>query len=172
VVDGAKAELALIRLSRLYHYILTSGAEQTVALEREIDIVNHYLELEKLRHGAKLSFSVDTRGDISRVRLPGLLIQPLVENSIRHAIAPRTRPGRVWVQVVVADERCNIIVEDDGDGKRGQATRGAGFGLRSVQQRLTLMYGDEYSLAISRPAGHRVEIEIPLAPAVDPARVR
>jgi predicted ATPase/GAF domain-containing protein len=160
VSDGAKAEEAIVKLASLYRYILTSAVDQLVALDQEIEIVRSYLTLEKLRYGNKLDCKVTTEGDVSRVRLPVLLIQPLVENSIRHGVAPKLTPGKVSVHAAVRGDRCSIVVVDDGDGGK-PATSGTGFGLKSIQGRLQLRYGQRYSLAISRSNGYRVEIEIP-----------
>jgi predicted ATPase/GAF domain-containing protein len=162
VSDGSKAETAIVKLASLYRYILTNSTDELVSLEQELEIVRNYLTLEKLRFGAKLEYSVSTDGDTSRVRLPGLLIQPLVENSIRHGVAPKLAPGTVSVRAEVRGDRCCIVVQDDGDGSK-HATAGTGFGLRSVQERLTLTYGQRFSFAISRSGGYRVEIEIPAA---------
>jgi predicted ATPase/GAF domain-containing protein len=160
VSDGTKAEIAIVKLASLYRYILTNSTDELVSLEQELEIVRNYLTLEKLRFGGKLEYSVTTEGDASRVKLPGLLIQPLVENSIRHSVAPRLGPGTVSVQAVVRGDRCCIVVQDDGDGSK-HGTSGTGFGLRSVQERLALAYGQRFSFAISRDDGYRVEIEIP-----------
>lgn len=159
-VEGAKAETAIVKLSHLYRYILASSATELVPLDRELSIVRDYLNLEKLRFGSKLEFSVTHEGPLERVQVPGLLIQPLVENSIRHAIGPKMGKGQVWVHARVDDQRCNIVVQDDGDGTKHPSS-GTGFGLRSVQQRLELVYGGGFSFAISQRAGYRVELEVP-----------
>jgi predicted ATPase len=160
ISDGAKAETAIVKLASLYRYILTSAVDQLVGLDQELEIVRSYLTLEKLRYGAKLDYSVTTDGDVAQVRLPGLLIQPLVENSIRHGLAPKLTPGKVSVHAAVRGDRCCIVVVDDGDGSK-HGTSGTGFGIKSIQERLELAYGQRFSFAISRSGGYRVEIEIP-----------
>jgi LytS/YehU family sensor histidine kinase len=160
VKDGPTAEMAIVKLASLYRYILTTSADQMVTLGQELEIVRSYLTLEKLRHGAKLDFELDIEGDTARVRLPGLLIQPLVENSIRHGIVPKLTPGKVRVSAAVRADRCYLVVEDDGDGT-GSSTPGTGFGQRSVLERLEFAYGKGFSFAIDRNDGYRVEIEIP-----------
>jgi predicted ATPase len=159
-VDGVKAETAIVKLSHLYRYILLNSAGEQVALDRELSIVRDYLSLEKLRFGSKLDFSVTHDGPIESVYVPGLLIQPLVENSIRHAVAPKLSNGRVSVHARVHGGRCNIVVQDDGDGSKHPST-GTGFGLRSVQQRLELVYGKQFNFAISQRGGYCVELEVP-----------
>jgi GAF domain-containing protein/two-component sensor histidine kinase len=160
ISDGRTAEMAIVKLASLYRYILTTSIDQLVTLDQELQIVRSYLILEKLRHGAKLDFTLDIAGDTARVRLPGLLIQPLVENSIRHGIVPKLTPGKVRISAAVRADRCCIVVEDDGDGS-GTSTPGTGFGQRSVLERLELAYGKDFSFAIIRSDGYRVEIEIP-----------
>jgi len=160
IIDGAKAETAIVKLAHLYRYILASSPTEMVSLDRELSVVRDYLSLEKLRFGAKLDFSVTHEGPLAHVRVPGLLIQPLVENSIRHAVAPKLSDGRVWVHAQVHEDRCSIVVQDDGDGAKRTST-GTGFGLRSVQQRLELVYGTRFSFAISQRGGYRVELEVP-----------
>jgi LytS/YehU family sensor histidine kinase len=159
-IDGAKAETAIVKLSHLYRYILTSSATELVSLDRELAIVRDYLSLEKLRFGSKLEFSVTHEGPLEQVQVPGLLIQPLVENCIRHAVAPKLTDGHVWVHAQVREERCIIVVQDDGDGTK-HTSAGTGFGLRSVQQRLELVYGGRFSFAITQRGGYRVELEVP-----------
>lgn len=161
ISDGKRAESAIVKLAALYRYILTSSNSDLVGLTQELEIVRNYLTLEKLRFGAKLDYSVTLDGDAELVRLPGLLIQPLVENSIRYCITPKLAPGKVEVHAAVHDRRCSIVVQDDGDGGK-QAAAGTGFGLRSVQERLALVYGQDFSFAISRSGGYRVEIEVPI----------
>jgi predicted ATPase/GAF domain-containing protein len=162
VSDGNKAETAIVKLASLYRYILTNSVEELVALDQELEIVRNYLTLEKLRFGSKLEYSVTTDGDASRVKLPGLLIQPLVENSIRYGVAPKLTPGTVSVHAAIHGDRCCIVVHDDGDGGK-HGSSGTGFGLKSIQERLALTYGQQFSFAITRTGGYRVEIEIPAA---------
>jgi predicted ATPase/GAF domain-containing protein len=161
VCDGPRAEEALIHLAQLYRYILTTSAEELVTLTQELEIVRSYLELEKIRFGAKLEYTLEADPDMGDVRLPGLLIQPLVENSIRHGVGPKTTPGRVWISARRSGQRCSIVVQDDGQGGK-PSSKGTGFGLKSVQERLLLAYRDAYSFSISRADGYRVELEIPL----------
>ena len=163
--DPSGAEAAVLKLSKLYRYVLTSASSTLVELEKELEIVRAYLVLEKIRFGAKLDFSIAAEGDISRVKLPGMLIQPLVENSIRHGISQKIGPGKVSVQVRVEGARCRISVQDNGD-EGSKSMGGTGFGMKSVQERLKLVYGDDYTFGISRSMGYRVEIGIPIREAI------
>lgn len=160
--DGKAAETAIVKLAHLYRYILTTASGQLVTMQQEMAVVRDYLSLEKLRFGSKLEFNVAYEDAVAPVKLPGLLIQPLVENSIRHGVATKVGKGSVLVRASVRAGRCSIVVQDDGDGAQS-STSGTGFGLRSVQERLALVYGDDYSFSIARTGGYRVEIEIPAA---------
>jgi len=163
VTHGVQAEEAIVKLANLYRYILTQSVDKLVGLDQELEIVRSYLTLEQMRLGDKLSFAVSVEGDTSAVQLPGLLIQPLAENGVKHGVVPKVGPGRVDIRVHVRAELCSIIVEDDGSGIKS-TTPGTGFGLRSVQERLALVYGRAFSVAISQSPGYRVEIEIPVLP--------
>lgn len=168
VIDGARAETALVKLAHLYRYILACSVSECVPIERELAIVRDYLALEKLRFGAKLEYTLTVDGELEGVRLPGLLIQPLVENAIRHGVARKLGAGHVHVLVRSDAGRCSVVVHDDGDGTVHEST-GTGFGMRSVQQRLALVYGSDYGLAIERRDGYRVEVEFPSLPVGAPS---
>ena len=163
VTDGNRAEEAILKLARLYRYILTSSMDDLVTLEQELSFVENYVSLEKLRFGSKLEFVTECEPELKNIRIPGLLIQPLVENGIRHGVSPKLDTGRIWVLASRVGQQCRIVVQDDGDGSK-HGVPGTGFGLKSVQERLTLMYGQSFTLAITRPGGYRVEIYVPLAP--------
>ena len=165
IEDGERTERAIVQLSQLYRYMLATSIEQRATLRQELEIVRSYLELEKLRFGSKLEYSITCDERVADLEIPGLLLQPLVENAIRHGIAPKMSQGTVWVHAIHADEHCHIVVQDDGDGQ-GHGTSGSGFGLRSVQERCALRYGRRYAMAISRRGGYRVELRLPLLEAV------
>lgn len=159
--DPQNAEGAIMKLSRLYRYILTSSESRTVFLSQELEIVRAYLELEKLRLGKRLEYSMEVSGGLENVQLPGLVIQPLVENCIRHGLSPRVAGGRVDVHATVAGNECRISVTDDGIGWN-KSRPGAGHGLKNVQQRLSLIFGEDYALSINPGNGVRIEVTIPI----------
>lgn len=159
--DAHAAEAAQIQLADLYRYILRNSRGRMVPLEQELRIVSSYLSLEKLRFGERLEYEIQTDGDLQGVSLPGLIIQPLVENSLRHGIGPKLGVGHVAVNVVVSRGRCSITVLDDGEPSTTKSTQGTGFGLRSVQERLALAYQRDYKMSITRGDGFVIRIEIP-----------
>jgi LytS/YehU family sensor histidine kinase len=161
VSKPSMAEDAVLRLSKLYRYVLNSSADQTVTLEEEIAIVRDYLTIERHRYGERLRTSFAVTGPVSQVSVPALMLQPLVENAVRHGVAKKVGAGTVDVTILVADDRCKMRVADDGPGWVDGPPRG-GFGLRSVRERLTLLYGRDFELNIERGDGVTVEVLIPV----------
>jgi LytS/YehU family sensor histidine kinase len=162
--DPANAEEAILHLSHLYRYILTATESKMVKLSQELEIVKAYLFIEKIRFQEKLEFTIETEGDIDGVTIPGLIIQPLVENSIRHGISPKIGGGKVAIRAEVDGDVCRIQVSDDGLGW-GKSNPGAGYGLKSIQERLHLAFGNDYYFGIRREKGVTVEFSIPAAKA-------
>lgn len=161
-VDPDTTEDAIVKLSTLYRYVLTSEMH-LVTLEEELEIVNKYLAIEKLRFGDRLTYSIQTDGDPTQVRMPSMLIQPLVENSIKHGISPRPEGGAISVLAKVEDTVCTIVVEDNGAGTL-KNTSGTGYGLDSIRKRLALQFKDKATFEINDAAGYKVTFSFPVNP--------
>ncbi len=170
--DAAAAEQALLRFARLMRYVLdsTRGATDRVTLQEELDFVRDYLALESLRLGERLR--VQWRIDPATVNepIPPLTLQPLVENSIVHGIAPRVEGGTVRIEAEHRAEARELAlrVADDGAGcawppAAGTAADGSGVGLAALRRRFEIDFGGRARLAVrSAPgAGFAVEILIP-----------
>lgn len=141
-----------------------------IRLSDELEIVKSYLDIERLRLGPRLETRIDIDEAALAVQIPVLCIQPLVENAIKHGVAPRAGPGLISVTAnVIDDEKLLIAVEDNGAGVAGlgpsQDRSGAGVGLANVRRRLELCFGPQADLVIdSGPAGTRAQFAIPLNP--------
>jgi hypothetical protein len=167
--DPAAAETALFQFSDMLRYVLDTektGSDR-VTLEDELRFVRDYLELESLRLGPRLRVAWELDADAARHALPALSLQPLVENSIKHAFNPHSRPGRLLIRTRVDASRkaLTLTVGDDGPGADPDAVRrSAGLGIRTVDRRLQLEYGARGGLAIdtSPGAGFSVTMSIPL----------
>ncbi len=155
-----EAENAIVKLSVLYRYILTAEM-RLVTIEEEIEIVRKYLAIEKLRFGDRLNFSVHVMGGPTTVRMPCLLIQPLVENCIKHGISPRSSGGSIVITVVISEKTCAISVADDGVGLDTKR-QDTGYGLTGIKKRLALQYGSDYSFNVRGANGCTVEMTIPV----------
>ena len=139
------------------------GAETT--LGAELDMVASYLRLLQIRMGGRLSFSLDAGPQAQAALMPSLLLQPLVENAIRHGLEPKVGGGSIGIHAVVEDGRLRIRVEDDGvglDAPRAALRAGSGLALANIRARLQHRYGERASLVLAgREAGVRATIELP-----------
>jgi len=163
--NPAAAEEALEQLGDLLRYALRiQGAEDDgVLLREEWEFVGAYLALEKLRLGERLHVVEDASDAALQSVVPAFVLQPLVENAIRHGIGVRERGGTVWIRAALAQGELRLEVRDDGPGANGSASKGLGRGLDLVRQRLRALYGAAGSLAVtSTPgAGFSVELRFP-----------
>jgi LytS/YehU family sensor histidine kinase len=135
-----------------------------VTLGREIALAEQYLKIEQVRFGRRLGVRSSVAADAGAVAVPPLILQPLVENAVRHGIATRLDGGTIEIEASRAGERAVIIVSNprDADGSR----RGTGFGLEIVRRRLAASFGDRAALAIEpAPEAYRVSLTIPIEEA-------
>jgi LytS/YehU family sensor histidine kinase len=159
--DPARADEALECLGDLLRYAL--GTENEVLLAQEWTFTKNYLSFEQLRLGERLRLDVDTDVDALAVMVPPLILQPVVENAVRHGIADRAEGGHIRLRAHVEQERLVLQVADDG---RGTKAMGDGLGLSSVRRRLAALYGDRATVAIdSSAAGCTVSIALPVKEA-------
>ena len=162
------AETALFQFSDMLRYVLDTEKTDNdrVTLDDELGFVRDYLELESLRLGPRLNVDWQLDAAAGRHTLPALSLQPLVENSIKHAFNPHSRPGRLTIRTGI-DARTHALtltVRDDGPGADPEAVRASsGLGLRTVDRRLRLAYGAASGLTVdTRPgAGFTVTMSIP-----------
>lgn len=184
--DPDRAEELIEDLSFLLRYSLRSSAVDTVPLSQEIEAVDRYLRIERARLGSRLVVERAIDTTLTDSQVPGLILQPIVENAVQHGVAVRPEGGRVMIQVQRADGALRIVVEDDGPGlprehneKLGgfaavaalagveravaSGTAGAGGGLANVQKRLALSYRGAARMNLLEAAGGgaRIEIEVP-----------
>ncbi|MDR1991000.1 MAG: histidine kinase [Acidobacteriaceae bacterium] len=161
----------LMRLTALLRGVLRSEGEFTT-LGRELEIVEAYLDIERARFEHRLGVTVDVPARLRNIRLPPLLLQPLVENAVKHGIGHKQTGGQVVIRARVDragdhPRRLALTVEDTGAGATSQALergRAAGVGLRNVERRLACQYGDAASLSIRTvpEEGTTVQMLVPL----------
>ena len=161
--DPDQAERTVERLAALLRFSLDAAERGLVPLAHELKIVTDYLEIEHTRLGARLQWSLDVSAEAAGHEVPPLAVETLVENSVKHAIAPRPEGGRVRVQGAVADGRLVLSVWDDGPGFTEAAVR-PGHGLDSLRQRLAARFGEAATLTIGRrDGGTLVTVALPVA---------
>jgi LytS/YehU family sensor histidine kinase len=162
--EPARAEAALLMFSDMLRYVLDTekAGQDHVPLQQELDFTRDYLALEALRLGPRLTVHWQVDEAALHHAVPALSIQPVVENSIRHAFNPRSTPGRLTIAVRLEGELLRVQVGDDGPGCEPQALQAAtGLGLKTVARRLALQHG---SLQVhTQPgAGFRVQMDFPV----------
>jgi len=150
--DPDQAERTVERLAALLRFSLDAAERGLVPLSHELKIVTDYLEIEHTRLADRLAWNLDIPAEVAAHELPPLAVQTLVENSVKHAIAPRPGGGRVRVHGRVRGARLVLTVWDDGPGFTEAALR-AGHGLESLRGRLAARFGDAATLAIGRAEG-------------------
>jgi hypothetical protein len=160
----AAAEAMLHRLAHLLRYSLTTRNGVTVPLWRDLEIVRAYVDIERVRCGDRITFDYDVGSAPASAMVPPLLLQPLVENSIRHGLADACSAGHIRVSAAAVDGRLSLVVEDNGRGLVDGAQPGHGIGLGGTRERLARLYGRDHALIVhSTPAaGTRITIDIPL----------
>jgi two-component sensor histidine kinase len=159
-----EAEAMIMNLSTFFRTSLAADPEEDVSLADEIQLQQLYLEIERVRFPERLAVTIDVAPGLERAKVPGLILQPLVENAIKYGVSRSTRPVTVLIRAHANDGRLHLVVEDDGEGGEG-ATPGHGVGLRNVCNRLEARFGDHAGCLRGPRAGggFRVELILPLA---------
>jgi len=154
--DVEAADRMLVRLSDLLRLTLEIGDAQVIPLEDELALLERYLDIERVRLGDRLSAAIDVEPAVRDIPVPCLLLQPIVENAIKHGIAPKARPGSLAVSGRLVEDGRQLLLEvsDDGGGLPGGAPGGSGVGLSNTRARLEQLYGENAAFRIeNRPEG-------------------
>jgi signal transduction histidine kinase len=153
--DVEAADQMLAKLSDLLRMALDQPGVQEVPLKDELDFLEKYLEIEQTRFGDRLSVRFDIDPETLDAYVPNLLLQPLVENSVRHAVAVRIEPGTIEVSARRTGDRLQLQVRDNGPGlpKGRTPDGGSGVGLANTRSRLEYLYGASQALQFAEPPG-------------------
>lgn len=167
--DPKAANRMIARLSELLRLSLENDGAQEVALHQELDFLKRYLEIQQVRFGDRLRVRIDVAPETMDARVPNLLLQPLVENAIRHGIAPFAAPGEVHVQACRENGQLCLRVADTGPGLPKSKPNSApeGIGLANTRARLRQLYGDaqRFELRNGAERGAIAEVRIPFQTA-------
>ena len=158
-----EAERMITNLATFFRTSLTSDPAADVALSDEIDMQRLYLEIERIRFPERLSVVIDVPEELEDVRVPGLILQPLIENAIKHGVAHSSRPVTITIRARAIKDSVHLSVEDDADGG-GFIQHGGGVGLSNVEGRLAARFdGAAHSRHGQRDGGgFRVDLTMPL----------
>jgi len=161
--ENDTANTMVTRLSSFLRYSLDSEPMARVTLAQEVDALSLYLDIEKVRFEERLRFDVTMCADAQNGLVPSLLLQPIVENSIKYAISANEQGGTIRVDAKVLDDKLFIELSDDGPGlPEGYETRvrSSGVGLRNTRDRLSELYGKEQSFEVKNRDEGGVQINI------------
>lgn len=157
------AERMIQTLSRFYRRSLAEEPTSDHSLAEEIELQKLYLDIEAVRFPERLRTVIDIPDGLAAAQVPGMILQPLVENSVKYAVAPSREPVTVCISAREEFGRLEIIVSDDGAEKRKAGVEGFGIGLSNVRDRLKARFGDLASVDTGRVrGGYRTVIRLPL----------
>jgi hypothetical protein len=161
--DVEAADRMIARLSELLRYALESTAAQEVPLKQELSFLERYLEIEQTRFGERLLVQKHIDPHALDLRVPNLILQPLVENAIRHGIEPHARRGEIRLSARRENGLLHLEVCDNGGGLASDAALEEGVGLSNTRARLAELYGDQhqFELTNARNGGLIVHLAIP-----------
>lgn len=168
--DVPAAKKMLVSLSDVLRIALENVETQEVSLKQELEFLGRYLEIEKTRFQDRLTIEFDVGAETLDALLPNMLLQPLVENAVRHGVCRRPGPGRITIRAQRRDSTLELRVEDNGPGLNGSKGariggngKAGGVGLANTRARLQQLYGDAQRLELQDLSGGglNVRIEIP-----------
>lgn len=179
-IDPARAEQVLEDLAELFRQALMSPSARTT-LGQEIDLARRYLAIEQLRFGERLTVRWEVDPEVNDAQVPSLLLQPLVENAVRHGVEPDPRGGWIVVRARLSGDKVELGIRNSVADEAGAPARpGHGMALRNVRQRLVLMHDVEatFEAGVQRhahgpqPPVYTVNLSFPYQPASAPAGAR
>ena len=150
--DVQAADRMLIRLGDLLRMTLDTAARPEIRLSEEMDFLSKYLQIEQVRLGDRLGVSFDVDNDVLDAVVPALILQPLVENAIKHGIAPDSRPGRISIAARKEGDMLVMTVSDTGPGpsERAMASLSTGIGVSNTRARLSTRFGARFRFEFQR----------------------
>jgi two-component system LytT family sensor kinase len=155
---------SIVELSDFLRRIVTAPARAQTPLQTEVELLLLYLNVQRLRFADRLQTSIDIPEDLRNARVPSLLLQPLVENAIKHGISKRTRGGLIRVNAARSDANLVLTVYNDGPAASATQARGTtGVGISNLRARLQILYGESFRLSLNDqpPNGVQVLVSVP-----------
>jgi two-component system, LytTR family, sensor kinase len=167
--DRATAVRVTAGLGDLLRRVLESATRQEVPLRQEIEFIRRYLEIEQIRFQDRLAVEINAEESALGAMVPYLVLQPLVENAIRHGIEPHRSAGHVEVEAKRSNGKLTLLVRDDGPGVGGGHTARPGIGLSNTRERLVRLYGQDFELVVHNrvEGGLEARVELPFRPAAE-----
>ena len=158
-----RAEQMIQSISRFYRHSLADDSTGDVTLEDEIDLQEHYLEIESVRFPDRVKVDIDLPRELSQLKVPGMILQPLVENSVKYGVSASNKP--VTIRIVAREEYGRLVlrVSDNGPGMPAGHKGGFGIGLANVRDRIEARFGHEASISSGASLdGYETELRLPM----------
>lgn len=167
VRDPVRAETMTLRLASVFRHVLAHSSRPLTTVRDEIEFLRAYLYIEEARFGDRLQVEIAVDAAAAGEAVPSLILQPLVENALKHGLAPKPGPGHLSIAVTAEENFLRLRVEDDGMGLGGRR-ESHGVGLANVEERLATLYQDRASVTLEarEGGGCRVTVVIPRGQAV------
>ncbi len=160
-----RAAETVSHLSELLRHVLKNVDDQFTNLKQEVDFIRQYLAIEQVRFGDRLKIRFDIPTVLDQTPVPSLILQPLVENAIRHGIAGKIGPGLIALTASKSDKKLCLEVYDNGRGYETETSKGQfGLGLKITRERLHSLYGENFEMNFSQAqeGGTRLVLQIPI----------
>ena len=154
----------IVRLSDFLRRVVEDSGRQQVPLGEELEFTQKYLDIQKARFAERLQFSVDVPQELLPAQVPSLILQPMVENAVKHGIARRVQGGAIRITASRANGTLTMRVYNDGPSLPvGWETSQSGIGILNVRTRLQSLYGDQFELSMrnQQPGGVEVTVSVP-----------
>jgi sensor histidine kinase YesM len=148
-----QARKMITQLGDVFRYALDSHKTETVELSNEVHFIENYIRIQQVRFGDRLQFHKEVDDDCLKMRIPPMILQPLIENSVKYGIAPKEEGGNIFLTVKRDEEKIFFEVRDDGLGanaKKVMDSGGSGVGLANTEMRLKSYYGQDSKLRINK----------------------
>ena len=162
--NPSKSEEMTLQLSKLFRYSLGSQQNNFVTIAEEMEIVDTYLSIEKVRFGDRISFDMVTDDNCKTLLIPRFLLQPLVENAVKHGLKNVLEEGKLCLELLV--HNAEIIIKIADNGMPFPEMLEIGYGLQSTYDKLNLLYGDKYQLQLINSPSKHILIQIPAKPEI------
>lgn len=156
--DAEKTEQMALALSRLFRYSINKEKSDWTTLEEELEMVQIYLEIEKIRFDERLTYSVDLPENLKEYRIPRFIIQPLVENAVKHGLAKLVKPGKIGIVVTSENDWLTIDVQDSGPAFPTDLN--PGFGIQGIYDKLEILYPDRFEMNFANSPLKKVTIRL------------
>jgi two-component system LytT family sensor kinase len=159
-----------LQLARVFRHVLANSARPLISLHEEIEFLETYLQIEEARFGSRLQVKITIDPAVAMEQIPSLILQPIVENALKHGLGPKPGSGHLWITAEAEGNQVRLRVEDDGVGPangplriNGGNGRSNGVGLENVAQRLNALYQDQgrMTMEVRQTGGTRVTILLP-----------